>query len=177
MRNRAIDAVHQKDVTKAKIILDSCYAANNLDTMVIALLHETLLMHINRQQQPHKNLKDINAWESQYPFLKEDQRLQKIKVQDAVHLGMLAFDNKELHNAAHFTTVISKIINESSHPTALKKIPNVDALFYNTAMQLFYDKKFKQAYTLFARGKELYPQDKNMDTMYRLSKERLKTKK
>lgn len=177
MRNRAIDAVHTKQLWKAKIILDSCYAINNLDTMVIALLHETLLMHINKQKDPSKNLRDISAWEAQYSFLKNDERIQKIKIQDAVLLSMQAFDANNITLAEQLTQLITKTIKESKSPHPLKRIANVDAIFYNVGMQLFYDKKFAKSHEIFAIGKSFYPQDKNMDTMYKLSKERLNTKK
>ena len=177
MRNRAITAVHNKELQKAKSILDSCYAVNNLDTMVISLLHETLLMKINTQREPNKNLTDIKNWETQYPFLKEDKRLQEIKVKDAVSLGMQSFDSKNINSAESLTKLIIKTIQESKTPTSLKKIPNVDALIYNVGMQLFYDKQFKAAYHLFSSGTSFFPQDKNMNTMYKLSKERIQTKK
>lgn len=166
-----------KNFKNEKSILDSCYAVNSLDTMVIALLHDTLLMKINTQREPNKNLKDIKNWETQYPFLKEDKRLQEIKVKDAVSLGMQSFDSKNIHSAESLTKLIIKTIQESNTPTSLKKIPNVDALIYNVGMQLFYDKQFKAAYYLFSSGTNFFPKDKNMNTMYKLSKERIQTKK
>lgn len=177
MRNRAIDAVHKKELIKAKSILDSCYAVNNLDTMVITLLHETLIMQINKQKNPSKNLNDIWTWEKQYPFLKEDQRIQKIKVKDAVHLGMDAFDQKNLTKAEELSLYITKTIKASLFKEELKKVANVDALLYNVGLQLFYDKRFAKAHAILAIGNELFPHDNNMNTMFKLSKERIATKK
>lgn len=177
MRIRAIDAVHKRQLSKAKSILDSCYSVNNLDTMVISLLHETLLIQINQQKNPHKNLKDIVSWESYYPFLKNDERIQKVKTQDAIYLSMQAFDSKNLVQAEELARLIAITIKESKSPQPLKQIPNVDAIFYNVGMQLFYDKKFIKSHEIFAIGKAFFPQDKNMDTMYKLSKERLSKKK
>lgn len=177
MRNRAISAVHLKELDKAKLILDSCYKVNNLDTMVIALLHETLLMKINRQKEPNENLSVINTWEQQYPFLKEDKRLQHIKVKEAVEIGIESFQNKNWDHTQELTNFITKTISESKNFKMLTSIPNTDALFYNLGLQLFYDKNFQKAEFVLANGITLFPQDKNMKTMYRLAKERLKHKK
>lgn len=174
MRNRAIEALHKKDLSKAKSILDSCYALNNLDTMVIALLQETLLMHINKQKQPLKNLRDIQNWEKQYPFLRENAKLQKIKVQDAVSLGIEAFERKYLNSAEEFCKIIYKTHKEANGTSLLNQTPNVDALFYNVGLLFFYTNKFKQAQVIFNYGNNIYPKDKNMETMLKLSKERLK---
>lgn len=177
MRNRAIVAVHARQLSKAKTILDSCYAVNSLDTMVIALLHETLLLQINQQKNPSKNLKDIVFWESQYSFLKNDERIQKVKVQDAVVLSMQAFDEHNITRAIELARIIATAIKESKSSHILKRISNVDAIFYNVGMQLFYDKKFTTSQEIFAIGRSLYPQDKNMDSMYKLCKERIAEKK
>ncbi|HLS38229.1 MAG TPA: hypothetical protein VK023_08145 [Sphingobacterium bovisgrunnientis] len=177
MRNRAIVAVHTRQLSKAKSILDSCYAVNNLDTMVIALLQETLLLKINQQKNPSKNLKDIVVWESQYSFLNDNEKIQKVKIQDAVVLTMQAFDEKNLTRAIELARMIAKTIKESKSSYSLKRIPNVDAIFYNVGMQLFYDKKFTTSKEIFGIGRSFYPQDKNMDSMYKLCKERLAEKK
>lgn len=176
MRNRAIVAVHTRELRTAKTILDSCYAVNNLDTMVIALLHETLLLQINQQKDPTKNLKDVLSWESQYSFIKRDERIQKVKVQDAVILTMQAFDSKNIVRAVDLTRLIAKTISESKSSQILKNIANVDAIFYNVGMQLYYDKKFIISHEIFSIGKSLYPNDKNMDKMYKVSKERIANK-
>jgi len=160
MRVRAIDAVHKRQLSKAKSILDSCYSVNSLDTMVISLLHETLLIQINQQKNPRKNLKDIVSWELQYPFLKNDERIQKVKTQDAVYLSMQAFDDKNLAQAEDLTRLISKTILESKNPQQLKQIANVDAIFYNVGMQLFYDKKFVKSHEIFTIGKAFSPKTK-----------------
>jgi TolA-binding protein len=133
-------------------------------------------MKINTQREPNENLTDIKNWETQYHFLKEDKRLQEIKVKDAVSLGMQSFDSKNIHSAENLTKLIIKTIQESNAPTSLKKIPNVDALIYNVGMQLFYDKQFKAAYYLFSSGTSFFPQDKNMNTCINYPKKEFKRK-
>lgn len=171
---QTITAFHNRD-SHSKKLLDSCYQLNPYDTMVNALLRETLVMQLNAQRKPTQNLLDINEWENTYPFVVEDPRIQRVRIQDAVQLGMIAFDNEKISLAANYCQIIIKELDRAKDNSELKNIANVNSLIYNTALKLFYNKKYKSAYNLFRKGAEYYPKDENMILMRKVSKEKSTT--
>lgn len=173
LRDSAIMYYHRNSLDSARQLLEIYYPYNSMDSVAVNILTDVFLKQLNKEQKGEVNFNQVNVWIKNYPFVAKSSKFRKIKTIESLRLGMAAFDKGNFVLAENHYAIIHKELEIYANKPEILALPNLHTLIFNLALKRFYDKDYKRSAALFKQGKDYYPNDPEMASMYEKAKEKI----